>query len=264
MRFARSARASNRSLPGPGYRLTHALDGTRGMFDAQQVRDAIRPINRHQPRSRLLSVENTSNLGGGAVWPLDQINEVTEAAREFGLRTHMDGARLMNAVVASGHSPAAFAEPFDSAWLDLSKGLGAPVGGVLTGSAEFIDQAWRFKHQFGGAMRQSGIIAAGGIYALENHVERLADDHANARRLAQDLSQIPGIEIDPDKIDTNMVFFDVRETGLGAPEISSRVLEQGVRIGAINPTTMRAVTHIDVDEEGVRLAGAAVRKALNA
>ena len=244
--------------------MTHALDGIRGMFDAQQVRDAIRPINRHQPRSRLLSVENTSNLGGGAVWPLDQINEVTEAAREFGLRTHMDGARLMNAVVASGHSPAAFAEPFDSAWLDLSKGLGAPVGGVLAGSAEFIDRAWRFKHQFGGAMRQSGIIAAAGIYALENHVERLADDHANAKRLAQDLSQIPGIEIDPDKIDTNMVFFDVRETGLSAPDISSRVLEQGVRIGAINPTTMRAVTHIDVDEDGVRLAGAAVRKALNA
>lgn len=133
----------------------------------------------------------------------------------------------------------------------------------LAGSAEFIDRAWRFKHQFGGAMRQSGIIAAAGIYALENHVERLADDHANAKRLAQDLSQIPGIKIEPDKIDTNMVFFEVQDTGLSAPEISSRVLEQGVRIGAMNETTMRAVTHIDVDEAGVALAGAAVRKALS-
>ena len=243
--------------------MTRPLDGHRGMFEAAQVRAAIRPINRHQPRSRLLSVENTCNLGGGSVWPLELINDVTSTAREFGLGTHMDGARLMNAVIASGTTAAAFAQPLDSVWIDLSKGLGAPVGGVLAGRAEFIDRAWRFKHQFGGAMRQSGIIAAAGIYALEHHVERLAEDHDNARRLAQDLAELPGIDINPDEVETNMVFFDVERTGLSAPEISSRLLAQGVRIGASTETRMRAVTHLDVDADGITLAGTAMRKVLS-
>ena len=234
--------------------MTRTVDGTRGIFTGEQVAAAIRQPSRHHPRSRLLSVENTSNLGGGAVWPIERIGEVTTVAREYGLATHMDGARLINAVVASGISAADYADPFDSVWIDLSKGLGAPVGGVLAGSLEFIDRAWRFKHQFGGAMRQSGIIAAAGVYALDKHVDRLADDHTNARRFAEALAQIPDIGIDADQVETNMVYFEVRESGLDAAEVANRLLERGVRIGAVDRYQMRAVTHLDVDRAGVEEA----------
>ena len=234
--------------------MTRAVDGTRGIFTGEQVAAAVRQPSRHHPRSRLLSVENTSNLGGGAVWPIERIGEVTTVAREYGLATHMDGARLINAVVASGVSAAEYADPFDSVWIDLSKGLGAPVGGVLAGSLEFIDRAWRFKHQFGGAMRQSGIIAAAGVYALDKHVDRLADDHTNARRFAEALAHIPNIEIDADQVETNMVYFEVRESGLDAAEVAKRLLVRGVRIGAVDRYQMRAVTHLDVDRTGVEEA----------
>jgi len=234
--------------------MTRAVAGTNGIFTAEQVTAAIRQPNRYHPRSRLLSVENTSNLGGGAVWPIARIGEVTAAARENGLATHMDGARLLNAVVASGISAADYAAPFDSVWIDLSKGLGAPVGAVLAGSSEFIDRAWRFKHQFGGAMRQSGIIAAAGLYALDKHVGRLADDHTTARRFAQTLAQISGIRIDPDDVETNMVYFEISASDLDAQEVAERLLERGVRIGAVDRYRMRAVTHLDVDRSGVEEA----------
>ena len=242
--------------------MTRPLDGVRGIYDADQVRAAIRRPGRHDPRSRLLSVENTSNLGGGTIWPLDRIREVVAVAREAGLRAHLDGARLMNAVVASGVAARAYAEPFDSAWICLTKGLGAPVGAVLAGSAEFIDRAWRFKHQFGGAMRQAGIIAAAGIYALEHHVERLAEDHANARHFAERIAEIPGIQVDLEAVQTNMVYFDTSASGLGASEIGERLLALGIRIGDINDTLMRAVTHIDVDRAGVDAAVEALRLAV--
>jgi threonine aldolase len=234
--------------------MTRTVAGTNGIFTAEQVTAAIRQPSRYHPRSRLLSVENTSNLGGGAVWPIARIGEVTTAARENGLATHMDGARLLNAVVASGISAADYAAPFDSVWIDLSKGLGAPVGAVLAGSSEFIDRAWRFKHQFGGAMRQSGIIAAAGLYALDKHVGRLADDHATARRFAQALAQISGIRIDPDDVETNMVYFEISASGLDAQEVAGRLLKRGVRIGAVDRYRMRAVTHLDVDRPGVEEA----------
>src|SRR5882672_3268754 len=165
-----------------------SIDGPRGQYDAAAVEAAVRPPYRHFPRSRLLWVEQTSNLGGGSIWPLARINEVTAAARRHGLSTHLDGARLMNAVVASGVAARDFAAPFDSAWIDFTKGLGAPVGAALAGSREFITEAWRLKQQMGGAMRQAGIIAAGGVYALRHHVKRLAEDHANAKRLAEGLA----------------------------------------------------------------------------
>ena len=243
--------------------MTHALDGKRGIFTAEQVAAAIRPINRHQPLSRLLSVENTANLGGGAVWPLDNIREVCAVAHERGLVTHMDGARLPNAVVESGVSASEFAASFDSAWIDLSKGLGAPVGGVLAGSADFIDRAWRFKHQFGGAMRQSGIIAAAGVFALENNFERLVQDHANAKRLANALAQIPGIGIDVNEVETNMVYFDVSQTGLSGAQVSRKLEQHGVRIGSLGPTMMRAVTYLDIDADDVDFAARALQQMLN-
>jgi len=222
------------------------------------VRSAVRDGAPHAQRSRLVSVENTTNIGGGAVWPIDALDAVADVAREQGQATHMDGARLMNAVVASGQPAAAFARGYDSAWIDLSKGLGAPVGGVLAGSRDFIAEALRFKHQFGGAMRQAGIIAAAGIYALRHNVSRLAEDHANAQRFARMIALIDGIELAADAIETNMIYFDVSGTGLTAPQAAERLLERGVRIGAISEHCMRAVTHLDVDAAGVEEAARAL------
>ncbi len=207
--------------------MLRGLEGARGMFTADQVRAAINsPAWRHAPRSRLLEVENTTNVGGGAVWPLAEIEAVTGVAKEHGLACHMDGARLMNAVVASGTSAAAYAAPFDSLWVDFSKGLGAPVGAVLAGSRDFIHEAWRVKQQLGGAMRQAGVIAAACLYALDHHVERLAEDHANARHLAEGLAEIPGVGIDPASVETNIVWFDVR-----GPMSAADVVDRAARAG---------------------------------
>ena len=227
-------------------------------FSADQVRAALRDGAAHTQYSRLVSVENTTNIGGGAVWDIGALDAVAGVAHEHGLSTHMDGARLLNAVVASGRPAAAFARGYDSAWIDMSKGLGAPVGGVLAGTREFIAEALRFKHQFGGAMRQAGIIAAAGIYALHNNVSRLAEDHDNARRFARLIARIEGIDVEADAVDTNMVFFNVAGTGCDAHQVSSMLLEYGVRIGAIGEYRMRAVTHLDVDAAGVEEAARAL------
>jgi threonine aldolase len=236
-----------------------SIDGPRGQFDAAAVAAAVRPAFRHFPRSRLLWVEQTSNLGGGSVWPLARIHEVTAVARRHGLATHLDGARLMNAVVASGIPAREYAAPFDSAWIDFTKGLGAPVGAALAGSRAFIDEAWRCKQQMGGAMRQAGIIAAGGVYALRHHVKRLAEDHANARRLAEGLAELPGIRLDPATVETNIVFFETTGS-LGASAAVESLLAHGVRMGALGPQTVRAVTHLDVDAAGIDRALAAARR----
>jgi threonine aldolase len=228
-----------------------SIDGPRGQFDAAAVEAAVRPAFRHFPKSRLLWVEQTSNLGGGSIWPLARIQEVTAVARRHGLATHLDAARLMNAVVASGVSAREYAAPFDSAWIDFTKGLGAPVGAAMAGSRAFIDEAWRCKQQMGGAMRQAGIIAAAGVYALRHHVKRLADDHANTRRLADGLAALPGIRLDPKTVETNIVFF---ETTANAAEAVEHMLAHGVRMGALGPHTIRAVTHLDVDAAGIERA----------
>jgi len=235
-----------------------ALDGPRGQYDAATLDAAVRPDNRHMPRSRLVWVEQTSNLGGGSIWPLPKVRAVTDVARRRGLSTHLDGARLMNAVVASGVPAQQWAAPFDSAWMDFTKGLGAPVGAAIAGSRDFIAEAWRLKQQMGGAMRQAGIIAAGGIYALRHHVKRLAEDHANAKRLADGLAALPGIALDPATVETNLVFFDL--TGaLDAPAAVERLLARGIRMGALGPRTIRAVTHLDVSAGGVERALEAAR-----
>src|SRR5262245_47603078 len=234
------------------------LDGPRGQYDAATLEAAIRPDSRHMPRSRLVWVEQTSNLGGGSIWPLAQIRAVTDVARRHGLTTHMDGARLMNAVIATKISAREWAAPFDTAWIDFTKGLGAPVGAAIAGSRQFIAEAWRCKQQMGGAMRQAGIIAAGGVYALRHHVDRLAEDHANARRLAEGLATLPGIKLDPASVETNLVFFDL--TGaLDARKAVEQMLARGVRMGALGPRTIRAVTHLDVTAAGVDQALAAAR-----
>ena len=238
-----------------------ALDGPAGQYDADAVAAAIRPDNRYMPKSRLLWVEQTSNLGGGSIWPLARITAVTSVARARGLRTHLDGARLLNAVVASGVSARDFSAPFDSAWIDFTKGLGAPVGAAIAGSREFIAEAWRLKQQMGGAMRQAGIIAAGGLYALRHHVKRLAEDHANARRLAEGLAELPGIVVDPASVETNIVIFDIP----GAADAAiTALLARGVRMGAMGPRTIRAVTHLDVSPAQVERALEAARAVFRA
>jgi threonine aldolase len=239
------------------------LDGARGQFDAAALEAAIRPDFRHYPRSRLVWVEQTSNLGGGSIWPLDRVRAVTEVARRRGLTTHLDGARLMNAVVASGVSAREWAGLFDSAWIDFTKGLGAPVGAALAGSRAFIAEAWRLKQQMGGAMRQAGIIAAGGVYALRHHVKRLAEDHANARRLAEGLATLPGVRLDAASVETNLVFFELIGS-VDAPTLVERLLARGVRMGAMGPRTVRAVTHLDVSAEQIERTLDAARAVLAA
>jgi threonine aldolase len=237
------------------------LDGARGQFDAATLEQGIRPDFRHFPRSRLVWVEQTSNLGGGSIWPLERVRAVTDVARRHRLATHLDGARLMNAVVASGVAAREWSAPFDSAWIDFTKGLGAPVGAALAGSRDFIAEAWRLKQQMGGAMRQAGIIAAGGVYALRHHVKRLAEDHANARRLAEGLAALPGVALDPATVETNLVFFDL--TGrLDAGAFVERLLARGVRMGALGPRTVRAVTHLDVSAAQIERALDGARAAL--
>jgi threonine aldolase len=238
-----------------------ALDGARGQFDAETLAAAIRPENRYFPRSRLVWVEQTSNLGGGSIWPRERIKAVTDVARARGLTTHLDGARLMNAVVATGVSAREYSAGFDSAWIDFTKGLGAPVGAAIGGSRAFIAEAWRLKQQMGGAMRQAGIIAAGGLYALRHHVKRLAEDHANARRLAEGLATIPTITLDPSTVETNIVIFDVRGSLDGAGAVAA-LLARGVRMGALGPRTVRAVTHLDVSAEQVERTIEIARQAL--
>ena len=243
----------------------HTVPGVRGVFTAQQVERAIMADNPHYPRTRLVSVEQTANLGGGTVWPLAALRAVAEMAQRHGLRTHMDGARLMNAVVASGIAAPTYAQGYHSVTLCLTKGLGCPVGALVAGDGEFIKEARRFKHLFGGAMRQAGIIAAAGLYALDHNVERLAEDHTNAKILARGLAEIPGIQIEVEHVETNMVFFDVAGLDITAQEAVARLWEEGVRMGVAGRTRIRAVTHLDVTqaqvERAVEVAQRLLRKA---
>lgn len=230
--------------------LIRTVQGVKGVFTPDQLSAAVRGKSYGQSRTRAISVEQPTNIAGGVVWSLDAIHAVCQRARDHKLLTHLDGARLFNAEVASGVPARAFAEPFDSAWIDLSKGLGCPVGGVLAGSRDFIENAWYVKHRLGGAMRQAGIIAAAGIYALEHNVERLAEDHAHARRLAEGLGTIPGITIDASSVETNVVFFQAD----GAEQLARRLEAAGVSVGVYGPSTLRAVTHLDVDRQAVDAA----------
>jgi threonine aldolase len=238
------------------------LGAPNGFFTAEQVRRSIRPPVHYMPRTRAISIEQTSASLGGVCWPLEQIRDVCTAAHADGLVAHMDGARLFNAAVATGTAVRAFAAPLDSVWVDLSKGLGAPVGAVLAGSRDFIERAWVFKQRFGGAMRQAGIIAAAGVYALRHHVDRLAEDHQRARELAHGLGQIRGITLDPGSVETNIVLFDVGDTGLSGESFAARTLaSHGVRFSVLGPATVRAVTHLDIPPRGIEQALDAVRAA---
>ncbi len=261
----RSCHIVNYEAGGPGALagvVLQAIDGVRGTFTGEQVKALLRPEMRYLPRTRLVCVEQTANAGGGRVWPQAQLNEVARVAHEAGLKTHMDGARLMNAVVASGVAARAMVAAYDSVWLDFSKGLGCPVGAMLAGTRDFISEAWRLKQQWGGAMRQSGILGAAALYALDHHVDRLAEDHANARYLAEQLAGLPGVQVNPAEVDTNLVYFDVTRTGKSAAALAQQLKARGVEVGALGPFLLRAVTHLDVTREQVTQAVKTLRELL--
>ncbi len=257
----RTAHPVNHEAGGPAQlsgAMIRTLEGDGGIFTPEQLEAAVRaPGNRYFPRSRLVSVEQTSNLGGGRVWPLETIRSVLAVARRHGLRVHLDGARLMNAVVASGVPADDYASHFDTAWIDFTKGLGAPVGAVLAGSRDLIDEAWRYKQMLGGAFRQSGIVAAGCLYALDHHVERLAEDHENARVLAEGLAGLPGVSLDPASVETNIVIFGVDDAAGLVERLADRV-----ELQPVDPRHVRAVTHLDVERAEIERALVAFAEAL--
>lgn len=241
--------------------MVRPLDGDRGVFTEEDVLAAIRPDDPHAPRTRLVSVENTSNFGGGRVWPMGTLMAVTDIAERHGLNVHMDGARLMNAVTASGIAAREWAAQVDSVGICFSKGLGAPVGAALAGEKSFIKEARRIQQILGGAMRQAGIVAAGALYALRHNVERLAEDHANAKLLAERLVDEGCIEIDPDEVETNIVFFRTHDTGMEADEFVEELRKRGVRMGAFGDR-VRAVTHLDVGRADIVKAADTVHEML--
>jgi threonine aldolase len=241
--------------------LTIGLPGTRGRFSPDQVVAEIRDrTSVHVAPTRIVAVENTHNSAGGSAWPLDEIDAMVATCREYELAVHLDGARLVNAAVATGVETSRIARGFDTVTLCFSKGLGCPLGALIAGSSELMHAARRGKHYFGGAMRQAGIVAASALYALDHHVERIADDHARARRLAVGLVSA-GVSVDLDQVETNFVQIDVGPERADAIE---RMKEQGVLVSTtVHPTVVRAVTHLDVTDEDIDHAIAAIPTALS-
>jgi threonine aldolase len=242
---------------------TRPLPGYAGRLAPEQIRAAMTdPRSGHEPVTKLVSVENTHNSSGGRVWPLDELVAVVATSRELGLRVHLDGARVLNAAVALAVPPAEIGGRFDTVTLCLSKGLGCPLGAVVAGSEELMLKARRAKHLFGGAMRQAGIVAAAGVYALDHHVDRLAEDHARARRLAEGLAA-GGVAIDLDTVETNFVQVDVEPYRLTKWEALERLKEHGVGMSAtVHPTKLRAVTHLDVSDDDIERAIDVIPRAL--
>ncbi|MBP0013119.1 MAG: low-specificity L-threonine aldolase [Roseofilum sp. SBFL] len=226
------------------------IDGDRGVFTADALKAVLRPVDDHFPRTKLVCLENTHNRGGGHIYPLEDIKAIAHVCQEQGLQLHLDGARLWNACIATGISEVDYARSFDSVSVCFSKGLGAPVGSALVGSNEFIARSRRFRKMFGGAMRQAGILAAGALYALKHHRERLQDDHDNARLLAESLQTVPGIEIDPAAIQTNIIQFNT--LSMPASMLVEKLREKGVLVLANGTYSIRAVTNLMVSREQIQ------------
>jgi threonine aldolase len=226
----------------------HPVCGKYGILDFEEVEAAIRPVNDHFPQTRLISLENTHNRWGGTVYPIEEIKKMRTLADRYELRMHLDGARLWNASIASGISIKEYAAYFDSVSMCFSKGLGAPVGSVVAGSADFIKRAHYHRKMYGGGMRQAGIIAAGALYAMEHNFKRLSEDHRRARLLAEAVNDIPGFVINLETVQTNIVIMDTSLSAKKAPEIVAELEEEGVRMIAFSPTRIRAVTHLHIDD----------------
>ncbi|MCP4951392.1 MAG: threonine aldolase family protein [Arenicellales bacterium] len=226
----------------------HPLQGINGIFGPEEVRSAVRPVSRYMPASKMVLVEQTANLGGGAIWPLETLDAVIEEAKSQGLVVHMDGARLLNAVAKTGVSPKRYARDVDTVWIDFSKGLGAPCGAVLAGSVDFCRQAWRQKQGLGGAMRQSGVLAAACLYALDNHIEQQSIDNDLAASIGQRIVKLSRVA-NMLPVATNIIVFDVVSDAPTAAEIVERLKGRGVLLGAFGERRLRAVTCLNVDEQ---------------
>ena len=239
--------------------VARTVRGEHGVLDVDQLRGLIRPENEHMVRTRLVCIENTHNRAAGRVQPFDQLQAICQWAHESGLRTHLDGARLFNAVAATGISSKRWSDSFDTVSVCFSKGLGAPVGSALAGPAEIIHEARRHRKVFGGGMRQAGIIAAGALYALEHHVDRLTDDHEKAQTLATAIRAAEGATLVPDEVETNMVIFEVDSALGSAADVAQRLKDRGVLVLAVSPSRIRVVTHLDVSHEEVDKAADIIR-----
>lgn len=234
----------------------HWVAGRRGVLDPEQIESAIRPNDPYNPRTGLITLENTHNSGGGSIYPLRTIELIREVAVAHRLPMHLDGARLFNAVVASGVAAAEYARHFETVSFCLSKGLGAPVGSlVATSDSAMIEKLRRYRRMYGGGMRQAGILAAAGIYALEHNITRLKEDHDHARRFAEVLQKIPSVSLDPSHVETNIVIFDVINHRRPASEIVASLKEAGVLLNAVGKATFRAVTHLDITGQDIEEAG---------
>ncbi|MEW6274081.1 MAG: low-specificity L-threonine aldolase [Bacillota bacterium] len=242
--------------------LPRLADDRDGMITAAAVKELLRPPNIHFPPTRLICLENTHNRGGGTILPAEQMRAVYELAKESGLAVHLDGARIFNAAVAAGRPVEEFARYADSVMFCLSKGLSAPAGSLLAGTREFCDRARRARKLVGGGMRQAGVLAAAGIVALEQMVDRLAEDHANARYLAEGLAALPGIELDPARVQTNIVVFHLRAPGLTADEFLARLKERGILAVSMSPACVRMVTHRHISRKDVEKTLAAVEEVM--
>ncbi|WP_407518529.1 threonine aldolase family protein [Methylobacterium oryzisoli] len=236
-----------------------ALPTRVGLYTLAQAEGAIRVPQRTAPRSALISVEQTTSFSGGTVWDLGTMRAIRDLAHAHGLKAHIDGARLLNAVVATGIPADAYAAGFDSAWIDLSKGLGCPVGAVLCGSRDFVTEAWRWKYRLGGALRQSGVLAAAGLYALDHHMDQLAEDNANARRLHAAIADAPGLAFDETAGQSNILCFSVAGLGTTASAFAAACLAEEVRVRAIGEAMIRATASLEVDRAGIARAGEVIR-----
>ncbi|MEI7731278.1 MAG: low-specificity L-threonine aldolase [Verrucomicrobiota bacterium] len=234
------------------------IEGRRGIFGPDDLREVLRPANIHFPTTRLVCLEHTHNRGGGSLWPLPTLRAVAATARQHDLKLHLDGARLWNASVATGIPEKEYARHVDSLSVCFSKGLGAPVGSALAGPVEFIERARRWRKVFGGGMRQAGIIAAGALYAVEHHRERLARDHAHAQMLAAALAELPGVELDVKSVETNMVVFQT--VSQPAADLVQKMDALGIRMLAVGPKSIRLVTHLMISRADIRRAIAAFRQ----
>jgi threonine aldolase len=243
---------------------TNMIDGSNGVITREQVEPLIRTESFHTPGTRLIEMENTHNRAGGSIFPLEEMKRLKHLADERRIGVHLDGARLWNAHVATGISLADYAKCADSVSVCFSKGLGAPIGSCIAGSKVFIERGRRVRKMLGGGMRQVGVLAAAAIYAVENNIARLADDHANARNLAEELAEIEGVTINLDTVQTNIVIFDIVGTGMTAPDICAKWQERGTLALPISDSKIRIVTHLDVSSEGCETGIAAFRKVVGA
>ncbi len=238
------------------------VPGERGHPAAEQIEPLIRPDNIHAPRTRLICLENTHNRGGGSILPVKTLQGVSALAKSRGLLMHLDGARLLNACIATGRAAAEYARHFDSVAICFSKGLGAPVGSALAGSAELMERARRVRKTFGGGMRQAGIIAAGALYALEHNVDRLAIDHHNARHLAEALAEMPALELDPTRVETNIVIWRLADGPFTALDVQAQLKERGVLVSYFGGRLLRCVTHLDLTSGDIEATIPIIRAAL--